>query len=103
RTRMVVAGFENKSVFVDTAPLIYFIEGHSDYQSTLKELFEAADSGNVTLLSSTITLTEILVQPFKLGKPEIAEQYHRLLLNSEGIELYAISDQIALVAAQLRA
>lgn len=36
---MVAADLFSKTIFLDTAPLIYFIEGHSVYQSRLKQLF----------------------------------------------------------------
>lgn len=43
---MVIEEFRNKIVFLDTAPLIYFIEGHSEYQQKLEELFESNDEGH---------------------------------------------------------
>jgi len=32
-----------KRIFIDTAPLIYFIEGHSEYQDKLLDVFNAND------------------------------------------------------------
>jgi hypothetical protein len=40
---MVISDFSSKVVFLDTAPLIYFIEGHSVYQAHLRPLIEAND------------------------------------------------------------
>lgn len=35
---MVITDFYQKTVFLDTAPLIYFIEGHSEYQENLRSV-----------------------------------------------------------------
>ncbi len=52
---MVVADLSGKLVFLDTSPLIYFIEGHSQYHEKLKELFVSNDKGNFKF-ASVITL-----------------------------------------------
>lgn len=36
---MVIQDFSSKVVCLDTAPLIYFIEGHSIYQPVLEKFF----------------------------------------------------------------
>lgn len=100
---MVGTGFKNKSVFIDTAPLIYFIEGHSRYQAPLKELFSFADNSELAFITSTITLIEVLVKPYMADRADIAMQYQQLLLNSPGIELYDVNSTIAIKAAKLRA
>lgn len=100
---MVVASLKQKSVFIDTAPLIYFIEGHSQYQAPLKELFIFADSGQLTFITSTITLIEVLVKPYMAGRTDVAAQYQQLLLNSPGIDLYDVNSTIATKSAELRA
>ncbi len=42
---MVIQDFANKTVFLDTAPLIYYLEGHSVYQPMLAALFDFNDTG----------------------------------------------------------
>ena len=37
-----------KTLFVDTAPLIYYIEGESNHNEKLIELFKANDKGKFT-------------------------------------------------------
>jgi predicted nucleic acid-binding protein len=72
---MVTNDFRNKIVFLDTAPLIYFIEGNSLYQNKLKKLFEYNDKGNFRFITSTITLLEVLVKPMRDGQKELADKY----------------------------
>lgn len=52
---MVIQDFYSKSVFLDTAPLIYFIEGHSQYQTHLTALFELNAKGGFSFITTTIT------------------------------------------------
>ncbi|MDB5153579.1 MAG: hypothetical protein JWR54_2330 [Mucilaginibacter sp.] len=82
---MVTTDFFKKSVFLDTAPLIYFIEGHSEYQERLSQIFEANDKGDFIFITSSITLLEVLVKPMREGKSKIVEQYKQILTNASGI------------------
>ncbi|HTJ13602.1 MAG TPA: type II toxin-antitoxin system VapC family toxin [Dinghuibacter sp.] len=100
---MVMPDFSSKVVFLDTAPLIYFIEGHSDYQPVLKSLFASNDHGDFTFITSSITLLEVLVKPIREGYAHLVGQYREILLNAPGIEIYEIDTNIAIRAAELRA
>ena len=85
---MVMEKFTGKIIFLDTAPLIYFIEGHSQYQQKLKQLFLLNDEGHFKFLSSVITLLEVLVKPLKEGQNKTVEQYKKILTNAEGIDIF---------------
>jgi predicted nucleic acid-binding protein len=100
---MVIQDFASKTVFLDSAPLIYFIEGHSAYQSILSDLFDFNDKGGFFFVTSSVTLLEVLVKPFREGQNAIAEQYRNILTTAAGIELFDITTAIAEQAAQLRA
>jgi len=100
---VVIENFKEKLVFLDTAPLIYFIEGHSQYQKKLKRLFALNDAGYFKFLSSPITLLEVLVKPLKEGENKIVEQYKRILINAEGIDIFDITIPITIKAAEIRA
>lgn len=100
---MVIQNFASKTVFLDTAPLIYFIEGNSAYQPVLISLFEFNDKGGFSFISSSMTLLEVLVKPLRDGQTAIAKQYRDTLTTAPGIELFDITSAIAEQAAQLRA
>lgn len=100
---MVIQNLASKVVFLDTAPLIYFIEGHSAYQAILSELFEFNDKGGFSFITSTVTLLEVLVKPFREGQATIAKEYRDILTTASGIELFDLTSAIAENAAQLRA
>lgn len=100
---MVIQDFAGKTVFLDTAPLIYFIEGHSVYKPVLAPLFTFNDQSGFVFVTSTITLLEVLVKPLREGKTIIAKQYRDTITNAPGVEIIDMSTAVAETAARLRA
>ncbi len=92
-----------KLVSFDTAPLIYFIEEHPVFLSLVRPLFEAVQNSEIRLVTSSVTFVEVLVQPIRRGRMDIAQQYRDVLMSTEGIQLVPLSEQIAEYAATLRA
>jgi len=93
---------EGKTVGLDTAPLIYFIEENPAYIEIVRFFFEAMDKGDFLVVTSTVTLLEVLVHPLRNNNRELATEYRDILLNSKLITL-EVSSAIAEQAAQLRA
>jgi predicted nucleic acid-binding protein len=91
------------SVAVDTAIFIYFIEEHPQFLPAILPLFAEADSGKRELISSTLTLLEVLVVPYRGGNRLLAERYEALLTRSRGVRLVELSRDQLRAAAQLRA
>ena len=100
---MVIKQLQNTNLFLDTAPLIYFIEGHSVYQEKLEKLFQLNDEGYFKFLTSSVTRLEVLVKPLKDGETKIVEQYKTILTSAEGINIFEITISIAVKAAELKA
>ena len=100
---MVVQDFASKVIYLDTAPLIYFIEGHSTYQPVLASLFDFNDKGGFSFITSTVTLLEVLVKPLREGQTGVAKQYRDILTTAPGIEIVEVTSTIAEHAAHLRA
>ena len=90
-----------KKIFLDTAPLIYFMEAESSFLSLLNELFSPLN--DCKFITSVITLSEVLVMPFRAGKPQLAEQYKEILTMSENIDILDINIEIAKETAKIRA
>ncbi|PIQ22560.1 MAG: twitching motility protein PilT [Cytophagales bacterium CG18_big_fil_WC_8_21_14_2_50_42_9] len=72
---MGLSKFKSQIIFLDTAPLIYFIEGNTEHQEKLKKLFAAFDKGDFSFITSTLMLLEVLVQPIRMGRQDLVEQY----------------------------
>ncbi|NNG01414.1 MAG: PIN domain-containing protein [Desulfobacteraceae bacterium] len=97
-----VNDLQGKTVGLDTAPLIYFIEENPAYLETVKLFFEAMDRDDFTVVTSTVTLVEVLVHPLRGNNTIIAAEYRDILLNSK-LMTVDVSSTIAEQAARLRA
>jgi predicted nucleic acid-binding protein len=97
----LIRGLYGKRIFLDTAPLIYFIEAESNFLSLLDDLFSPAN--NCKFVTSVITLSEVLVAPFRAKKFQLAKQYEEILTMSKNIEILEINVEIAKEAAKIRA
>jgi predicted nucleic acid-binding protein len=89
-------------IALDTAPLIYFIEEHPIYLPIVTPFFEKLDQGKIKVVTSVITLSEVLVKPLRDGETKLAQQYRDILLNINGLITVEVSIDIAEKAAQLR-
>ena len=90
-------------VAVDTAIFIYFIEENPRFLPEITPLFTEADQGKRELITSALTLLEVLVVPYRAGNRLLAERYEALLTRSRGIRLVELSHDQLRAAAQLRA
>ena len=91
------------TVAVDTVIFIYLIEEHPKYLPDVLPLFREADQGKRELITSALTLMEVLVVPYRAGNRLLAERYEALLTRSRGIRLVDFSRDHLRAAAQLRA
>ena len=90
-------------VGLDTAPLIYFTEENSEYTQVVDPFFEALRRGEFTVVTSTVTLLETLVNPIKLENPDLAKAYRNFLLRTRGVTIVPLDRSIAEEAARLKA
>lgn len=90
-------------VCMDTAPIIYFIEKNPKYLGVLKPVFLEIDSGRIEAITSTITLLEVLVHPFRTKNDILAEKYRDILLYSGGLTTFEIFHEVSEMSSKLRA
>ena len=94
---------KSKTVFLDTAPLIYYIEENRNYSPILNKLFLANSKGDFLFQTSVITLLEVLVYPMRANEQQLVEEYQNILCNSTSIDIIDLTIEIAIKAASLRA
>ena len=99
----LIAELGTGRVAIDTAIFIYFIEENPRFLPEIRPLFKEADQGKRELITSALTLLEVLVVPYRAGHRLLAEQYEALLTRSRGIRLIELSRDQLRAAAQLRA
>ncbi len=64
-------------VYLDANVWIYALEGHAAYAAPLKTLFARIDTGEITAITSALTLAEVLVKPFADGNTALQRLYVR--------------------------
>lgn len=95
-----MTGYEK--VFLDTAPLIYFLDDDANFGQKAKAVFEEILSNGKSIVSSAITCHEYLVFPYKTHNQEKIDVFFEFT-GFCGIELIPISANIANKAAKIRA
>lgn len=89
-------------IFLDTAPVIYYVEANPHYIERVQECFDCLDDGTLRAVVSPITLAECLVHPHANGQPDLAQAFLDLLTVGPGTELVTIDGETAEKAAEYR-
>lgn len=87
---------------MDTAPVIYLLEGNERYLPLFLPLFRAAERCELRILLTPITVAEVLAGPLKSGKDALAERYEAALREGLGWKVIDLSADTAARAARLR-
>lgn len=99
----LIDGLGEGPIALDTVIFIYWIEENPEYLSQVEPLFRAVDRGEIEIVTSAITLLEVLVVPYRAGKVALAERYEQLLTRAAHLRLIDVDRQQLRAAAQLRA
>ncbi|HAS82986.1 MAG TPA: hypothetical protein DCS43_10035 [Verrucomicrobia bacterium] len=91
------------TVFLDTAPLIYLVEGTADLRQLVRLRLSEWIDADVPLRSSVLTLAELLVPAKKAGDVRRVYQYKTALRELLGGPLHGIDEHQAERAAEIRA
>lgn len=88
-------------IFLDTNFFIYLIEGSSPRAARAKHLLRAFSTRRDGILTSVMTLGEVLVKPVKLGDHVLVQQYRRIF-KGPGITVLPFLEDAAEAFARLR-
>ena len=90
------------SIFIDTAPIIYYIEAHPQFGPLAKEVVGAFQAGNLNAYTSVITLVEVLPKPIERGDEKLARRFAEFLKHGRNLTMVEISEATAETAGKLR-
>jgi predicted nucleic acid-binding protein len=90
------------SIFIDTAPVIYYIEAHPQFGPLAKEVVNEFQTGSLNAFSSVITLTEVLPKPIEAKDEKLARKFSEFLKRGKNFNLMEITASIAERAGRLR-
>ena len=93
----------HRQVALDTSIFIYQLEGNSRYAAFTDEVFSWLERPGNRAITSTIVMTEILVQPYRNSDQQRVDEFYVQLSRYPNLERIAPSLDIADRAAQLRA
>lgn len=100
--KLAVAFAGVRRVFLDTAPVIFHVEGRAAYQPLTDWVFGQVLAGQFEAVTSPVTLAECLVQPYRQGNTALAQQFVNTLTAGVGTHFAGI-DACAEKAADFRA
>jgi predicted nucleic acid-binding protein len=96
KVEQAIAGV--KSLFLDTAPVIYYLQGHPAFSPSIRSIFERVSNGDLQIVSSPITLAECSSIPHIQKTPDLKQDLADVLaLNQHGI--FRITDEVVLIEA----
>ena len=93
---------EYKRVFLDTTPLIYLLDADTTYGEKVCEILETLLNHNVQIVTSTITVAEYLVYPYRKDNLEKIDAFEEFLKECD-ISVYPVDYETARKAAWIRA
>lgn len=91
---------EFKKVFIDTAPIIYYLQSSELYYDNMKAFWKAYNECDY--VTSAITITEYLTYPYREGDMKLINSFYAFI-NDMDIQVKSIDGRIAEKAAQIRA
>jgi len=104
-SRAAIEGFlrRHSKIGLDTSVFIFQVEGNPRYLDLVRPIFSWIEGPSGRAVTSTITLLELLVLPYRSGDAKRVNDYYALLSTFPHLEWAAPTLAIADRAARLRA
>jgi predicted nucleic acid-binding protein len=93
----------NRRIALDTSIFIYQLRPHPRYVAFTHAIFEWLARPGSRAVTSTITMTELLVHPYRNDNEQLTDEFYGLLSVYPNLEWIAPSLEIADLAARIRA
>jgi predicted nucleic acid-binding protein len=93
----------HRRIALDTSVFIYQLEAHPRYLALTDPIFSWLEGSEGHGVTSTITMTELLVQPYRDANEQRVDEFYALLSTYPNLDWIAPNLEIADIAGQLRA
>jgi predicted nucleic acid-binding protein len=90
-------------LFLDTAPVVYYVEKNPHYLDRVRVIFAQIDMGTLTAMTSPVTLAECLIAPIRLGLVTLQQDFVDLIQSGSNTVFTSFNADMARRAAELRA
>ena len=91
---------DSKKIFLDTAPIVYYLENNELYSSRVKKFWKIKE--DCDYITSAVTITEYLTYPYQQNNLKQINAFYDFI-DGMDIEIKSINKVIAEKAAQIRA
>ena len=92
---------EYNKIFLDTSPLIYFLDEDVNYASNVEKIHSNIFEKNNLIVTSVITSMEYLTIPFRMNNKEKVNAFFEFIGDCD-IPIYTIDMEISKKAAMIR-
>lgn len=99
----LVSDLQGRRAYLDTNVFIYALNGFPAYAPTLTALFSAVDSDDLSVVTSELTLAELLIIPFRHENTEEERRCRMILHPRRSLSLRPIGVDVFEAMARLRA
>ena len=93
----------HRQIALDTSIFIYHLEPNPKYLAHTDPIFSWLERSESKAVTSTITMTELLVLPYREGDEQRANDFYGLLSTYPNLDWIAPNLEIADLAARIRA
>lgn len=90
-------------LYLDTNILIELNEGEGSQRPHLEQLLAQGARSGMSFVTSALTVSELLVKPYRDGKLDLARTYYALSQGLEWLSIVPVSDEVMDLAALVRA
>ena len=93
----------HKRIALDTSIFSYQLDANPRYLVLTDQIFSWVERADHTAITSTITMTELLVQPYRDGNEQRVNTFYSLLSTYPNLAWIAPDLEVADIAAKIRA
>jgi predicted nucleic acid-binding protein len=94
---------KRNAICLDTRVFIYHFESHPRYRSATLSVFESIERGEISTVTSVLSLLEVLTGVRKAGNPALEKQYRWVFRSFPNLQLVPVTEEITDEASSLRA
>jgi len=91
-----------RTLFIDTAPIIYYIEAHPRYGPLIINAVNSFEKEKIKVYTSVITLTEVISKPIEKGDKKLVKEFIDFLRHGKNLNLTDINVNVAEKAGLLK-
>jgi predicted nucleic acid-binding protein len=93
----ILSSIRGNQIYLDANIWIYALEGFPDFAQELTTLFNSIDQGNLTAVTSELSLAEVLVTPIKNVNATQQETYKQAISSTPNLRVIPVQRDLTSV------